>query len=1333
MDDERPTLGYRSLADAAPETLPPSETLADFTVPMLGAMQLELGLGAPIRLSLDREELRLTPGSGLRLRSAARLPPLLLRHARLDLRRATLDLDGTGIGLFEARAASVALAAAFELALPWQPGSSIVDLAMQNLPARDDGHRRVGQRGPASVWVDPDTRLELAVTPESAELSVSHAVVLRVIGIGIGLLAIRYVFGAQRLEIEGAPGQPLRNALLRFVAWVASGYLRRRLPAALAEPGYDPFADPDRRAHFGELLATFKAARKAPATSGDPTITADSDANQQPEAGAAASSNTASQPAPSTSTSQSVPGASRHDPSASTAQPVPGASQPAPSASTSKPVPGAIRHDPSASQPAPSASPPALLTRLRGLRHLRLSPGPIPDAARLLVVIPLGERGSLALCTERGAAVDLRRRGAHLTLDAPAGLYLQAEQLPALPGLRLRHLGLNLGPLVIELGSSPPLGAFALAALQQVGRTALTGKLSPAALARLEALGTRDELLRQRMGEKAELVLTTPRDQELLLRHGPEALELKIPAGLELEFRGLDFMPDATIKGLRYDWADGTLELDATPAFGAFGNAFMTQLVRHRAAPHLPKLLGARGPEAGTPIDPQLAATRPAILFERTIPVLGPLQVRLDPADRVELSLSAAALELHSITGLALLMPELELALVLQQLRFEPHSRRLGADSNLGDYIGEHLTRLLETLALPPLRRHLPGWKADLDPASAWQLLRVAAGPLGAIDLTIPQTGALVVERSQDALELRVEPALEIRPENQRFVPVFAFHRLRWQPGDDRWSVDLAPPVGPLIPELLQRVVHKLVPIDTLGRVATMLALPRPTRITRPPAPPSPASTVVWETSVPRLGAVRVCLDAQRAVDLALDRERATITPGTGAVVRLSGLGFNLEIEGVTLTLRPLGAHLETRPDAGPLFDHILEHALRGLLQTHANDFWPSGETARIGQDTLLVLGRGQAWGPLRISVPERGAIGLHLDRERLRLRSEAGLFISGPALEWLPDFYLHTLGYTFDTGAVVLEISGIEENYYHEKHPVSPITQALLGHLIKVLALPRLPRWTEKLGVRKFPLPPVPVRDPARVGLYCLQLPGEFGEVVISMAPDDAVTARADEEEFSFISDRGLLATLPGLRFELSLRGVRYHMHSGEIQVGGLGQLENALLEAVVARQLASKVKQVGSETAGDVNGTVGTLLEQLPVDDKGRKILFHHKMVDILLMPGARLEVRVTADGLAFEANPPLKVDGPARIDYMFNGIRYKFADASFHLDLEKGGIIAGLFTDVVVHEAESRLNDMFKPLLPPAMRVKGYNLARDPDSMQNIEKLIQNFALLGEKKKA
>ena len=448
----------------------------------------------------------------------------------------------------------------------------------------------------------------------------------------------------------------------------------------------------------------------------------------------------------------------------------------------------------------------------------------------------------------------------------------------------------------------------------------------------------------------------------------------------------------------------------------------------------------------------------------------------------------------------------------------------------------------------------------------------------------------------------------------------------------------------------------------------------------------------------------------------------------------MPGIGFNVTVHGLRAAMHPIGAHLDTRPDAGPLFDHIIEHTLRTLLHQHADKFWPTDEAVRIGQDTLLVLGRGQSWGPLRVCVPTDGDIRVHLDKQGFALRSEGGIFISGQAIDWLPDFYLHTLGYAFEDGAVTLEISGIEETYYHEEHPVSPVTQALLAHLIKVLALPKLPAWTAKLGLRSFPLPPVPAGDPGRISMYRLKLPGEFGEVQISMPPDDTVTVRIDDNEASVISERGLFATLPGLRFELQLRGVRYHMHSGEIQVGGLGQLENALLEAVVARQLHQKVPQIADETPAEVTSALSTLLDQLPVDDRGRRVLFSHALVNLLLPENPCLIVRFTADGLAFTSDPPIIIDGPARIDFAFNGIRYSFADTSFHLDLgNAGAVVSGIFTPIIINQAEKRLNNMFKPLLPAPMREPGYSLATDPRSEEHILDIIEGFALLGKKKKA
>ena len=49
MDPDRPTSTYRTPAAAEPAA-PPSEVLGEFVAPMLGAMRVELGLGAPVGL-----------------------------------------------------------------------------------------------------------------------------------------------------------------------------------------------------------------------------------------------------------------------------------------------------------------------------------------------------------------------------------------------------------------------------------------------------------------------------------------------------------------------------------------------------------------------------------------------------------------------------------------------------------------------------------------------------------------------------------------------------------------------------------------------------------------------------------------------------------------------------------------------------------------------------------------------------------------------------------------------------------------------------------------------------------------------------------------------------------------------------------------------------------------------------------------------------------------------------------------------------------------------------------------------------------------------------------
>ncbi|MFY0530933.1 hypothetical protein [Nannocystis pusilla] len=184
------------------------------------------------------------------------LPTVELRRTRIDLVHGTVTADADAIGPFLFTAAGVALRIALRRGLGWHPGRSVVDFLAQNLPA--DPHRRARRlvHGPlgASAWLPTDARLVAELRGDRAEVALSRPAVVRVLGLALPILAVRLLFGPARLEIDPGPTGPVRRAMLHFVAWVASRWLRARLPAAMTIPGYDLFADEQRRVRLADLV-----------------------------------------------------------------------------------------------------------------------------------------------------------------------------------------------------------------------------------------------------------------------------------------------------------------------------------------------------------------------------------------------------------------------------------------------------------------------------------------------------------------------------------------------------------------------------------------------------------------------------------------------------------------------------------------------------------------------------------------------------------------------------------------------------------------------------------------------------------------------------------------------------------------------------------------------------------------------------------------------------------------------------------------------------------------------------------------------------------------------
>ena len=81
---------------------------------------------------------------------------------------------------------------------------------------------------------------------------------------------------------------------------------------------------------------------------------------------------------------------------------------------------------------------------------------------------------------------------------------------------------------------------------------------------------------------------------------------------------------------------------------------------------------------------------------------------------------------------------------------------------------------------------------------------------------------------------------------------------------------------------------------------------------------------------------------------------------------------------------------------------------------------------------------------------------------------------------------------------------------------------------------------------------------------------------------------------------------------------------------------------------------------------------------------------------------------------------------MDYLFAGLRYSFVDAAFHLELQRDGLLAGVFSGLLTREGEAVLNSVLGPLLPRAMRTPGYRLAADPDPSATLAALVRTVSL-------
>ncbi len=1292
VDGERELGSYRQPA-AEPNAAPqgsgaPRQSFGVFPGGPLGSLEVSLDLGVHLEVSVNRRALRVDAGGGLHVTNSRELPEIVVRSLDLDLGTLDLDLDADGLGGAFGFALGVA---GNELALHRfgftpSPQQTLVDHWLTRQASDPSGRRQVfavsGAR--TSLWLDPDVDLRIRVDRQAAELSLSEALRVVVLGVGIGIAAARYIFAARRIELDRGPGLRglLSAPILALVAWIASRWLRRQLPAPVGVEGYDPWSDEDRLRHLRSAFLALRPAETEAAATPEPALDP-----SLPSLETLTADLTADAPGPEVWLIARVP----IGPTVETEAPLE-----APNLASIEAPTLAPNAAPSAPNLAPNLAPNAV--------------PPEPEAP-----VSPSRQPMIGIGASHGGSIHAEISVAQIRLRADGGLFVYADGQPTLQRLRILDASFDLASETLEVTTDPALGSLPQATLAQLARDHWRRSLDklPQLLQELLRAGRERPLeplsWRRDLGEGRSMTLLAPADVVIRVDHSEAATELNLSPGVELRWEGLP-LPDVTLQRLRYGYEDGDVEVSSEPALGPLEHAALRHFLHHRLAPRLsPALRSAlRFPAGDAPTTEVAVGERTHAAYSVNVAEVGSVQLLLDPADTITADLDRAGLVVQSERGLLLSVGGIDLHVDLQALSLSfDGAVRVTAEPAPGPV----LIAILEDLYRDKLAPHLGPWSPPNNPDEPWTLVRRSIGDLD-LDLVLSAGDAIGLRRDADGLSLGTREGLLLRdPQLGPGSPV-TIRSITWAAATDSLGVSTSPEAGDLLHEVAEHLVRQL-GRPVLDRLRDALALPEGPAL--PPPPPAPQGSVLLRRPLPRIGDFELALKRGYFVMLTADAERhLSVTIEGGLRGRVRKLGLQVILEELEYSADSNQLLVTSTPALGDLESALLTTFARRLIGLVRGHLWPDDAAPGV----LAILARDSTQGPATLSLPPGASLRVALDRQMLEVECEAGLLIDLAGASWLPMIRLEKLSYTLADGALDLRFGGIEERHYHEAESVSTVTESILSDLLRVLVTPRFPAALEPLGLRRVQPPPLLTPQAGAIELFSVPLVPGYGEARLTMDPDETIVVTASEAEVELRCDRGLKVALPALRIRVTVMTARYHIPTGEVQVGGLGQLENAIIESVIRKNL--KRPAPGGAPVAD-------LIERLPVDDKGRRQLFANNAVSIRMRSGARFTLAFSAAGIDFTATPPLEVDGPAVLNYELRGFTYSFARARFSLILDDDGVLASLFTGVVADTVESQVNKLLRPLLPPSMREPGYSIADDPTSAENLAAVIANFSLL------
>jgi LysM repeat protein len=1243
---------------------------------LLGRFEVILSLDGDMSARATQRFLHITSAGGLLIRTPEGMSDLVVHSVVLDLQTMAVRVQSQPeIGPLEHQIISgvlkdTILAQAPELAAKGQGGP--LAAAMATLPSDKKG-RKVAYDYKAlgvslmSVLLDPAMAATVTFNGKGLNIDMFPGVVVDTPGPDFTIASLRYSFATAAFDIGqqgattvlGVIGDQLKQPLVDGVEAVGARFFAQKLPAAMRTAGYDPTLDPKFQDNLDTLYANFTGVHLLGGRPGSK--------------GAA-----------------DKPGEEHAEPA------VGGSKAPAPR-------PGA-----SAGADKKAA----------------------PPERQVLYQFTSKDFGPVEVCLEPGDGVKVYKDDTTVGLDAGRGIFLRVPGHEWLQDVRLSAIRYTLATGRLDFEGTERMGEFVRSVLEDVVNAYVLPSL-PGDVRRgvgLEGQGdaTQQTLYSADVAGAGKVELLLDKGDRLSLSKAEDVVEMSAGRGLVLKAAALPSLAKLRIMKVHYVLGTDELRVDSDNDLGPAGEKLLGQLLKRYVVPQLP---GAPAAKADAPhIDKATLAAFPNVAYRQKAGALGTIEARLAGGDTLGVRTDGVVATVYAKAGVLLVVPEASVQLTLQSVSLNTKTGAVDvtASETFGSLERSLLSDIARKFVTPVVERHYnQGGAPQQAPGNADHrvLYHFGDGKFD-LDVCLDKGDAVQVEKTDEAITLSAGKGILLRSPKGGLLPESTrVHRVRVDLKDGSVIVDSNPDVGPLGEALGTQVLRELVLPHLPPQLQQFgLAAPKADAVAAATAPiPNPDGLVLLETNLDGVGPFDVSVNGASAMQVEASAGAVNVSAPSGILVRVPGLKLAVRVTHLSVDLQGGGVELTASTPLGAFEQRLLS----GLFRMHAMPMVskyvtsPAKGAGGAGQGDFDVLYGFTAdkLGRVSVCVPKGGSVSLQKSDTAISLVAPKGLFFTG--VDWLPDFRIQRVDYELGTGKFGIDVSGVAQGRYVEGQDVGPLTEAVVGNLVKALVGPHLPPQAQAIGVVGQRPGAGAAGPPAGATLLKSLSAGSLGDIGIYLDDGDSLSISATEVEGEVRSARGLILDAPALQTRERMRFVKYAFQTGEIQIDGLGALENAVLErALVEFVVPLLPKQHQGETP------VGAALGALPQDKKGRRELVAGP-VGVAMAPGTRFDVTLDGAGLRFVARPGLHVDGPSIANFELRSVRFAFSERRFRLDLAGDNLIAKALDGVAQRKAEEKLNDMFVPLLPAEMLKPGYDLTKDPHLAETLAGIAQNFA--------